>query len=694
MVEVVDAHGAGRGEPFLDPVPRRMLEVERERAATGRASRAAARAARRRGRSSARREPGRAGRRARARATRTRRARAAGCPGASARTRSRPAPARPSAGTAPRPGAGSPSCSARPSGTAARRSRGTRTGRGPPGRTRAARSDTTSRRFRPRRGLLGGRSLGHDGNSDSSGREVHRGGAGAARAALHEPRPAGLRARQPAGDGQGRAVRPLLALRRDAAPAVPRRVRRLAAGGAGDRGLREGERAAKLYERIFLGYGDDSVAQLGGAHIACEWTSNLLTKILQRPRLAAYLEQSTRYIAYDAQLDGFGYRYHRDPRFGPAYETRDGRSVRDVLAAARGRVGVGRRSGSPRRRASRRPRTGAPCARRRSTSCAACCRPRRSRTSASTRAARRTSSSCCICSRIRSPRRARTARCCSRSCSTIIPSFVARVPREDRGGRWIEYLRERARGGGARGGAARARRDRTTRPRRRRCGCSARTAPRRSCSPRCCTRRRRSGRSEALARGRGAAAPSERAALAARARRHAREPPPPARAAASRRSRYRFEIVSDYGAFRDLQRHRLLTCQWQRLSPDLGADVPHEVVAAGLGGEYERALEVSRAEYERLRGEGLAEEAPYALCLAYRIRYVLELDAREALHLIELRSGREGHPSYRAVALRDARRDRRGASERRRGDELRRRLDGGAARAAALARCGTSAALA
>src|SRR5436853_6226484 len=84
--------------------------------------------------------------------------------------------------------------------------------------------------------------------------------------------------------------------------------------------LSEGKRAADLYERIFLGYGDDSVAQLGGAHIACEWTSNLLTKILQRPRLAAYLEQSTRYIAYDAQLEGFGYHYHRDPRFGPDYE--------------------------------------------------------------------------------------------------------------------------------------------------------------------------------------------------------------------------------------------------------------------------------------------------------------------------------------------------------------------------------------
>src|SRR5438128_3904643 len=84
---------------------------------------------------------------------------------------------------------------------------------------------------------------------------------------------------------------------------------------------REGERAAKLYERIFLGYGDDSVAQLGGAHIACEWVSNVLTKVLQRPRLGAYLEQSTRYIAYDQPMEGTSaYRYHRDARLGAEYD--------------------------------------------------------------------------------------------------------------------------------------------------------------------------------------------------------------------------------------------------------------------------------------------------------------------------------------------------------------------------------------
>ena len=90
----------------------------------------------------------------------------------------------------------------------------------------------------------------------------------------------------------------------------------------------------ELYERIFLGYGDDSVAQLGGAHVACEWVSNVLTKILQRPRLGAYLEQSTRYIAYDAPMDpGGGYRYYRDAELGPELRARDGRAVRDLRRA-------------------------------------------------------------------------------------------------------------------------------------------------------------------------------------------------------------------------------------------------------------------------------------------------------------------------------------------------------------------------
>ena len=64
------------------------------------------------------------------------------------------------------------------------------------------------------------------------------------------------------------------------------------------------ERAEKLYAKVFNEYGDDSVAQLGGAHVACEYVSNVLTKILEWGRLMAYLEQSTRYVPYTDKLHG------------------------------------------------------------------------------------------------------------------------------------------------------------------------------------------------------------------------------------------------------------------------------------------------------------------------------------------------------------------------------------------------------
>src|SRR3984957_16755950 len=70
------------------------------------------------------------------------------------------------------------------------------------------------------------------------------------------------------------------------------------------------ERAEQLYERVFFEYGDDSVAQLGGVHLACEQSSNLLTKVLEWGRLMAYLEQSTRYIAYNNRLQSVPYRYY------------------------------------------------------------------------------------------------------------------------------------------------------------------------------------------------------------------------------------------------------------------------------------------------------------------------------------------------------------------------------------------------
>src|SRR5881227_3840902 len=75
------------------------------------------------------------------------------------------------------------------------------------------------------------------------------------------------------------------------------------------------ERAEQLYERIFLEYGDDSVAQLGGVHLACEQASQILAKVLERGRLAGYLEQSTRYVPYDDRPGG-RWRYVVPPELG------------------------------------------------------------------------------------------------------------------------------------------------------------------------------------------------------------------------------------------------------------------------------------------------------------------------------------------------------------------------------------------
>lgn len=409
----------------------------------------------------------------------------------------------------------------------------------------------------------------------------------------------------------------------------------------------EGERAAALYERIFLGYGDDSVAQLGGAHVACEWTSNLLTKVLQRPRLAAYLEQSTRYIAYDDHVEGFGYRYHRDARFGPPYER-----AMDDLFETYGRLLAGASDWV----SERFPAAGgeSAAAHRRAVRAKALdlvrgVLPASSLSHVGIYASGQTYEQLVLHLLAHPLAEARAyGEMLLEELQAIIPSFVVRVRRPDRGGRWIEFLRERrdaAEAAAGRLGLADAEAGGAGAPSVRLLRAHGTEA---ELAAALLYEAAAVGEEEAL-RAVEALPDGERAALLRELvgtrenRRHR-----PGRGFET--LRYRFEIVSDYGAFRDLQRHRLLTCQWQRLSPDLGADVSHELVAAGLGGEVERALDVSRAEYERLRGEGLVEEAPYALCLAFRIRYVLELDAREALHLIELRSGREGHPSYRAVA--------------------------------------------
>jgi thymidylate synthase ThyX len=408
----------------------------------------------------------------------------------------------------------------------------------------------------------------------------------------------------------------------------------------------EGRRAAELYERIFVGYGDDSVAQLGGAHVACEWTSNVLTKILQRPRLGAYLEQSTRYIAYDAPMPGGGYRYYRDPELGPEYE-----AAMDFLFGTYAQA-------LPRVRAwvdETFPRTdGEPdAARRRAVNAKALdllrgLLPAASLSHMGIYATGQTYEQLILHLMAHPlPEARRYGGLILDAIKAVMPSFVARVERPDRGGEWVSFLERRREA--AERWVARLGLDRAEEPDERP---SVRLVHVDGDEDRLLAallfESAGTPEDETLAAVAGLD-PDERARMLGdlvgdRGNRRHR----PGRGFEA--LRYRFEVVSDYGAFRDLQRHRMLTVQWQALTPDLGAAVPGEVAEAGCGDDYRRALDRSREEYERLAAAGLADAAPYALCLGYRIRYVLDLNAREAMHLIELRSGREGHPGYRAVA--------------------------------------------
>jgi len=110
------------------------------------------------------------------------------------------------------------------------------------------------------------------------------------------------------------------------------------------------------------------------------------------------------------------------------------------------------------------------------------------------------------------------------------------------------------------------------------------------------------------------------------------------------------ELTMDYGAYRDVQRHRMATQTTQNLTPALGFEQPSEFETFGCAAQYEELMARAAATYARLCDAGFAEEAAYALPLATRIRALFTWNLREVTHFVELRSARQGHPSYRKIA--------------------------------------------
>jgi thymidylate synthase ThyX len=410
-------------------------------------------------------------------------------------------------------------------------------------------------------------------------------------------------------------------------------------------------RAEELYERVFFEYGDDSVAQLGGVHLACEQASNVLTKVLEWGRLMAYLEQSTRYIVYDSRLSTGHYRYYRDP---------------DVLDSPFGARFVGDMDRMFDTYATLLPELQAWLVRRFPRQPGDSDFVHRQSIRAKALDALRgllpagalsnvgiygTGQSYeMLLLRMRShplPEARRYADLMLVELRKVIPSFLQRVDLAERGGAWSAYLE-------------------TTRTRTQEVvdrlwpdvddpdSEASAVVVLDDFDPEgedkviaaMCYPHMSLPESEALRRVSELGSEDRHAIVAAYVGERTNRRHRPGRA--FERTSYRFDVVSDYGAFRDLQRHRMLTIEWQPLTPSLGYEVPGIVDEAGLTEEFESSLSRSQDLYETM-APTFPHQAPYAVALAFRIRYVMQMNAREAMHVLELRSGQQGHPVYRQV---------------------------------------------
>ncbi len=417
-------------------------------------------------------------------------------------------------------------------------------------------------------------------------------------------------------------------------------------------------RAEELYDRVFVEYGDDSVAQLGGVHLACEQASNLLTKILEWGRLMSYLEQSTRYIAYDARIGG-RYRYHRDPdvlssRFGTRYV-----GDMDRLFDTYGLL-VAEMQDWFRRHHPKDPADSdfvyRQAIRAKAFDTVRGVLPAASLSNVGIFGTGQGYEQLLLRMRAHPLPEARTyADLMLYELRKVIPSFLKRVDLDDRGVAWSSYLAT-TRSGTAEMAAALADRhaellddgppshpadpptvelvdfdpDAEVKL------VVAALYPHLHHSERAV---------EAMVR---AMSVDERlAVLRAYEGERANRRHKPGRAL--ERSVYRFDVLADYGAFRDLQRHRMLTIEWQRLSPRHGYSRPAAIDLAGLTDRFDEAMARSAALHDDL-AEHFPEQAAYAVSLAYRVRFSMQFNAREAMHLLELRTTPQGHPAYRSVA--------------------------------------------
>ena len=406
-------------------------------------------------------------------------------------------------------------------------------------------------------------------------------------------------------------------------------------------------RAEKLYDRVFSEYGDDSVAQLGAAHVACEQSSNVLTKILERGRLSSYLEQSTRYIFYDKKNEVGNYNYYIPEEirgqkiyqkyiniidknfddysfivrklydyFSDRYPKTDNDSELIYKSSIRAKACDGARGLLP------------------------ACTKSNIGIFASGQAYER------MILRMNSHHLEEVrnyAKMLLDELRKVIPSFLKRVDLEDRGVVWSNYFKSK-----------RISMEKTAKitnqlpvdvPEVDLIDWDEEAEIKLIISA---LYPYLSVPEKQIRKIIMELSPGEKNKIIGdyigdrSNRRHI-----PGRALET--SFYRFDILSDYGSFRDLQRHRMLTIDWQNLTIDHGYRIPEVIYEINEQDRWEKVMIRSVelfSEIQSIYGDYVAQ---YAVALGFRFRYIMQMNIREAFHVIELRTSRQGHPDYRRV---------------------------------------------
>ncbi len=411
---------------------------------------------------------------------------------------------------------------------------------------------------------------------------------------------------------------------------------RLASAPAGDEDMVAVRRAEEFYERVLVGYGDDSVAELAGAHVAVEEVSMLAAKAVEDSRIGiSPLEKSTRYVRFDRTGPDGRYLYYRSAELAdPSYQRMAdalfetySRLIEPATLAIRGRFP---------QEPGETDRAWKSATRAKALDLLRGLLPAGALTNLGLFGNGRAFEYLITkLSANELPECRRLATDLNHELSLVIPSFVRRALDERYGQPAAERmtkLRETAARLATQGGSTAS-------------GPAVRLVEYDPDAERKVVAAVLFPHSN-LPIDEQTADPEAvlEAVLGDRANR--RHCPP----RALEHAQYTFEITANFAAYRDLHRHRMLTQDRQVLGTGLGYDLPPGVVELGMENDFARAVEDAAAAHQKLQRELGAPLAQYAVPMAFHVRWYFHASLREVYHLTELRTTPQGHPDYRFIA--------------------------------------------